>query len=130
MSQKAFNIIDKDFVDTKAAIQRLLKKRRSLMEEVVKDLTPRESFDMRLEQLLHEHPDWTAEEEGDANFSTRSTIYIENCAYCVLDLLKDPRYNLSCDSVECESQDHDMITWKRYAILNLAFDKDGNEKEE
>ena len=74
MSQKAFNIIDKDFVDTKAAMQRLLVKRRSLMEEVVKDLTPRESFDMRLKQLLHENPYWTAEEDEDANFSTRSTI--------------------------------------------------------
>ena len=45
-------------------------------------------------------------------------------------MLDDPRYDLSCKYVECESQDHDMITWKRYAILNLAFDKDGNEKEE
>ena len=50
------------------------------MEEVAKDLSPRESFDMRLKQLLHENPYWTAEEDEDANFSTRSTIFIENCS--------------------------------------------------
>ena len=101
------------------------------MEEVVKDLTPREAFDMRLDQLMYENPKWSAEEEEDEESSNRSTIYIENCDDCgVLDLLNDPRYNLSCDCVECESQRHDMITYKNYAILQLAFDEDSDEKEE
>ena len=58
MSRKAFDRVDKDVVDAKAAVKRLLRKRRSLMEEVVKDLPPREAFDMRLGQLLHENPGW------------------------------------------------------------------------
>ena len=61
MSQKAFKKANKDFIKSKAATDRLLADRRALMEAYVKDLTPKESFDMRLDQLLLEYPHWDVE---------------------------------------------------------------------
>ena len=133
MSQKvaAFDKIDKDIVDSKAATDRLLRERRSLTEVLGKDLTPRESFDMRLKQLSLEYPHWdcSGREDGEAARDDRGreyTIYIENCEEeetKALDWLKDPRYYLSSTVEGWEVHGPDLGgTCKSIATLNLEFE--------
>ena len=107
-----------------------------LMEALVKDLTSRESFDMRLEQFLLEYPQWSSygrddRDEVDSEESTY-TIYIDNCDdEKVLDRLADPRYYLSsrvcCDYVYID--DNNVGTTKCVAVLELQFEEDVDDYE-
>ena len=96
MSQKAFDKVNDEIIDAKAAIDLLIVKRRSLREALVKDLTPKKSFDMRLEQLLLEHPNWHSDElesyEED-EFTIFNIGRIDDAEYMAP--LMDPRYRLS-----------------------------------
>ena len=135
MSQKAFDKVHKDIVDAKAAIDLLLVKRRSLMETLVMDLTPKESFDMRLEQLLLEYPNFSSDgrQEDTTDDPRTYEVFIEDCKEEeVLDRLNDPRYNLSSniDCFEVSSPESNFGTFKSVANLELEFKEDDDPKHE
>ena len=118
MSQEAFDKVDKDIIDAKAAIDLLLAKRRSLMETLVKDLTPKKAFDMRLDQLLLENPKWTSKGRGGVGHIY--DIYIEECEdENVVDWLKDPRYKLSCRDIGGE---YESAFYKSVAAIELELE--------
>ena len=135
MSQKAFDKVHKDIVDATAAIDLLLVKRRSLMETLVMDLTPIESFDMRLEQLLLEYPNFSSDgrQEDTTDDPRTYEVFIEDCKEEeVLDRLNDPRYNLSSniDCFEVSSPESNFGTFKSVANLELEFKEDDDPKHE
>ena len=123
MSQKSFDKLDKDCTEAFETYRCLLDKRRPLMEALVKDLTPRESFDMRLEQLLLEKSGWSCEGRYDCD----EPVEFQESEYIIfvdhidndnlLDQLKDPRYNLP-RSVEWSKTNNNV------AKLKLTFHED------
>ena len=121
MSQKAFDKINKDIVENKAAFDRLLGKRRKLMEALVKDLTPKESFDMRLEQLLLEQPKWSSDGRTDGGDDDDDGILIEDCNYWkegnALGRLNDPRYQLHMEDID----PRDVDSYKFVAGIKLEL---------
>ena len=132
MSQEAFDQIDKDFVNSKATTDRLLRERRSLMEDLVEDLTPREAFDMRLDQLLLEYPHWSTnglqEDGGDQGFYT---FYIDDCEEEIaLNRLDDPQYSISGNVDVSKVIINDYGTYKSVATLYLQFDEEDEDDEE
>ena len=122
MSQEAFDKVDKDIIDAKASIDLLLVKRRSLMETLVKDLTPKKAFDMRLAQLLLENPKWTCDGRGNCDEEDNSYgIFIEDCEdENFVDWLKDPRYKLSGRDVGCD----DCGFYKSVALIELELENE------
>ena len=133
LSQKAFDDADNDFIAAKAVFDHVLQKRRTRMEDLVKDLNPLKAFDMRLEQLLLEYPKWTSYgrdfyEKGDCEESYR--IFIEDCdEEKIWHRLEDPRYNLS-SQVDCAKvrnlEQLDGLT-KDLTKLMLVFVDDDEE---
>ena len=99
--QKALDKLDHDIFTAKVAIDLQLVMRRALMEKYAKDFTPLESFDMRLDQLLLEYPQWTSYGRDDRDDGKSSyNVHIEDVGCkaiegIILDRLKDPRYILS-----------------------------------
>ena len=138
MSQSAFDKINKDIIDAKKATDRLLGERRLHMQELVKDRTPSESFDMRLQQLLLEYPKWDTYGRSDgAAVKDKYTIYIKDCEEeKALDLLKDPRYRISSTIDFWEVFGPDLGgTYKYIATVMLYLevpddDDDYDEEEE
>ena len=133
MTQSAFDKIDKDCDDAYKEYRRLLKEHRARMEDLVKDLTPTESFDMREKQLFMEHPEWFTRGREDCrkNFYSSHTayaIYYDDCddGGYILDRLKDPRYSLSCttDYKDCVTHGKETLKCHTEIILQLAEDEE------
>ena len=133
MSKKAIDKVDKEYVKARAAIKQLLVKRRSLVEAYVKDLPPREAFDMRLDHLMLEHPKWSSEgREEDGDDEGGFKIFIEECEEKeTLDWLEDPRYNFSSSIAHHKVYTNELTTYKILTTLDVTFyDEDVDEDDE
>ena len=142
MSRKAFDKADKDVADAKDAVKLLLRDRHSLMETLVKDLPPREAFDMRLKQLLLENPKWTCrgrdgndedeDDDDDDEDADADTIFIENCEEeNVSDRLEDPRYEIySSFHTNKVWVGDDLCTYKSAVYLHLDFKENDSDKDD
>lgn len=94
---------DNEVAQAKEALRNAIMKRRQVVAREALKLPPRQAFEVRLEQLMLEHPEWdTSIRDEDEDDST--TIYIQNFDRCYgqekefAAFLGDDRFDCFCQS--------------------------------